>query len=346
MKRTRFALLAVGFGLLGGLLASRGADAQQTPPAPAAGATRSLSVATLAPAGSTWMRVLEAWNRELRRRTNKALQLRIFPGGVQGDESEVIRKIRTGRLDGGAVTAVGLSQIHRPSLTFQMPGMFRNYAQLDAARTATASQVSTAFDQAGFVFMGWADVGFSRVFSRAPVRTPADFRALHPYLWRDDLVMPAVFTEVFGENRSGPVQLQLPEVLTALQTNRVDSFVTPPVAAISLQWAQRVTHMTDMNVAVVVGATVFGKSQFSSLPADQQTALRETATQFHQLLIQNLRRDETTAMAGMGSRNITVVTPTDAERAQWTSLFERARGRLVGRIADQAFINTVQQAAR
>src|SRR5581483_3576877 len=81
-------------------------------------AQRALSVATLAPAGSTWMRVLESANREIRRRTNRALGLQFYPGGVQGDESEVIHKMSTGRLDSGVVTAIGLGQIYRPVLAF------------------------------------------------------------------------------------------------------------------------------------------------------------------------------------------------------------------------------------
>jgi TRAP-type C4-dicarboxylate transport system substrate-binding protein len=336
MKRTRLAVLALVSALPAAMLAASGAEAQQAP-APAA-TTRQLSVATLAPAGSTWMRVLESWNRELRRRTNKSLGLRIFPGGVQGDETEVVRKMRSGRLDGGSMTAVGLSKIHRPALVFQMPGMFSTVAQLDRARTATATEITTGFNTAGFQFMGWADVGWSRLFSRTPVTTPGQLRTLHPYVWRDDLVMPAVF----AESQASAVPLQIPEVLTALQTNRVDSFFTSPVAAISLQWSQRVTHMTDLSVAVLVGATVFSNAAVNGLPADQQTALRETATQFHSLLISNLRRDERAAVTSMGTRNITVVQP--AERAAWDSLLDRARARLVGNIAPAEFVNRVRAA--
>src|SRR5262245_30271220 len=46
---------------------------------------KTISIATLAPPGSTWMKVFEAWNREIRRRSNKTLELRFYPGGVQGD---------------------------------------------------------------------------------------------------------------------------------------------------------------------------------------------------------------------------------------------------------------------
>ena len=69
-----------------------------------------------------WRR--HARNRELRRRSNNALPLRFYPGGVQGDESEVIRKMRAGRLDGAVITGTGLGQIHRPVLAFSLPGMF------------------------------------------------------------------------------------------------------------------------------------------------------------------------------------------------------------------------------
>ena len=337
MKRYRLALLAVGFGALGALFAGRPVDAQPAPEV----AGRSLSLATLAPAGSTWMRVLEAWNRELRRRTNKALSLRIYPGGVQGDESEVVRKIRAGRLDAGSVTAVGLAQVHRPALVFQMPGMFRSYAQLDAARAGTHDDIVHAFDAAGFAFMGWADVGFGRIFSRVPIRTPNDMRDTHPYVWRDDLVMPSFYEEAHVH----PVAMQLPEVLTALQTNRVDSFITSPVAAVSLQWTTRATHMLDLPTNVIVGATIFGKNQLNSLPADQQAILRETATQFHQLLIRNLRSDETAAIHSIGTRGITVNTVGEPERAQWNELFAHTRARLVGRIADAAFISRVEHLA-
>ena len=220
--------------------------------------------------------------------------------------------------------------------------MFRSYASLDAARAGTNTDIVRAFDTAGFAFMGWADVGFARIFSRTPVRVPADMRGTHPYVWRDDLVMPS-FYEALGVS---PVAMQLPEVLTALQTNRVDSFITSPVAAVSLQWTTRAPHMLDMPTNVIVGATIFGKRQINSLPADQQVILRETATQFHQLLIQNLRRDEAAAVRSIGTRGITVATIGATERAQWNEVFTRTRARLVGRIADAAFINRVQGLAR
>ncbi|MBI2897070.1 MAG: TRAP transporter substrate-binding protein DctP [Deltaproteobacteria bacterium] len=298
---------------------------------------RSISIATLAPPGSTWMKVFDAWNREIRRRSNKTLQLRFYPGGVQGDEAEVIRKIRNGRVDGAAVTAVGLGQIHRPALVFEMPDILRNYDELDAARAALAPEMNAAFERAGFKMLGWADVGIGRLFSTMPIRTPADMARAHPWLWRDDLVMPAFFQVV----RSNPVPLQVPEVLSALQTRRIDSLLATPVAAVALQWQSRVSYMTELSASIAIGGTIMGKRQWDSLTDEQRTILTETAAQFHALARRNLRRDEQQAIQSLGQNNIQVITPTAAQKEEWRRVATQVRQRLVGQICDQALIDRV-----
>lgn len=299
--------------------------------------TRTISLATLAPPGSTWARVFDAWNREIRSRSGGSLQLRVYGGGVQGDEAEVIRKIRSGRLDAGAVTAVGLAQIHRPALVFQMPGILRTYAQLDHARDALASDMDAGFTSGGFHLLGWADVGQSRLFSTTATVQPSDLASRHPWVWRDDLVLPT-FYEVIHSN---PVPLQVPEVLGAIQTGRVDTAVTPPVACLALQWCSRLTHMMDLPLTIVIGGTVIGQSQWTALTDEQRTILSETATQFHTLARRNLRRDEHTALTSLTTHGVTADAVTDAQRTEWLNAATTIRGRLVGQIADQALVDRV-----
>jgi TRAP-type C4-dicarboxylate transport system substrate-binding protein len=300
-------------------------------------AVKTISIATLAPPGSTWMKVFEAWNREVRRRSDKTLELRFYAGGVQGDESEVIRKIRSGRLDGAAVTAVGLAQIYRPALVFQMPGILKGYTQLDNARAALAPEMNPKFAEAGFQMLGWADVGQSYVFSTESVTKPSDLGARKPWVWRDDLVLPALFKIV----KSNPVPLQLPEVLGALQTNRVDTVITTPVAAVALQWSSRVSQMLNFPLTVVIGGTVMGQKQWDSLTPEQKKIMTETSAQFHALARKNLRTDEEKALAALKERNIKVLTPSESDKAEWIKVGAQVRQSLVGQIADQALVDRV-----
>jgi TRAP-type C4-dicarboxylate transport system substrate-binding protein len=326
-------------GAVAGMSLALRVDAQDAP------AQTTVSIATLAPAGSTWMNVFEAWNREIRRESakiNQPMRLQFFAGGVQGDESEVIRKIRAGRLDGAAVTAVGLAQIHRPALTFQIPGMFAGYAQLDAARTALNTEICASFNTAGFELMGWADVGRSRIFSQTAIQTPQQLATQRPWVWRDDSVMPAFYRTV----SANAVALQVPEVLSALQTNRINLVVTSPPVAVQLQWSPRFTHMTDLPIATTIGATVIGRTKFNSLTAQQQQLLRTTGANYHQLARGALRRAEAGALTTLTTRGITVVTLDAAQRAAWDRVFVSTRTALTGQVADAAFIARVAQLGR
>ena len=66
-------------------------------------------VATLAPVGSPWMVILEKGAADLMVKTEGRTEIKYYPGGVQGDEKDVVRKMRLKQLDGGALTTIGLS---------------------------------------------------------------------------------------------------------------------------------------------------------------------------------------------------------------------------------------------
>jgi TRAP-type C4-dicarboxylate transport system substrate-binding protein len=304
----------------------------------AAEAQRLISVATLAPSGSTWMRGLDAANRELRRRTNGAVALRFYPGGVQGDESEVVRKMRQGRLDGAVLTGVGLGQIHRPVLAFMLPGMFPDRAAMDRSRAALGTLVEQQFNTNGFVLASWGESGTPRLFSQRAIHTPSDLQQVHPWVWRDDVILPALYTEAGARG----VPLALPEVLSALQTNRIDTFVAPPLAALALQWSTRASFVSEGANSYGVGGIVISRRAWDSLTPEQQTTTREVINQFNTLIGRNVNRDDESALRAMTTRGVQQVVYTPAERTQWAALFQRTRARLVGTVSDAAWMERVR----
>src|SRR6478735_542324 len=70
-----------------------------------------IKIATLAPEGSSWMRLLRSWASAVDTRTEGRVKVRLYGGGSQGDERDVLRKIRLAQLSGAAVTGIGLSAI-------------------------------------------------------------------------------------------------------------------------------------------------------------------------------------------------------------------------------------------
>ncbi len=290
---------------------------------------RSISYATLAPHGSVVVRGLEAWSRELRRRTGGTLQLRLYPSGVQGDEPEIVQKIRTGRLDAGSVTSTGLSLIHRPALVLQLPGTFLRQEQLDAARRALGPEIEAGMLGHGFRMLGWADVGRPHIFSRREIRRPEDFASTHPWVRADDLVLPAFYEIV----PSHPVVLSVPEVLGGLTSHRIDTFLAPPAVALALQWSPHVTHMNDMPLGFLIGGSVISEAAFQTLTPEQQTVLLETSRQFHGLSRRGAVRAERESIAALRARGLTIVEARVADLEPWIEVGARLRARVGPQIA-------------
>lgn len=298
-----------------------------------------IRLATLAPAGSIIMRGMDAWNRELRRRTDRSLQFRFYPGGVQGEEVELIRKVRSGRLDAASVTSTGLGEAYRPSLVFQLPGLYRRRAQLDAARAALQPEIDRGMLDNGFRMLGWADVGNAHVFSNREIHRPDDLRPCRIWIRADDVLMPMMFEVLPGTG----VSVGVPEMLGALQTHRIDTFLAPPAIAVAFQWNAHVTHYVDEPVLIVVGGTVMNESVFQTLTEPQKTALTESAEQFHALARRSADRVNQQSLEAINSRGITVVHATEEDVAAWVEIGRRLRGIMASRIADA---DLIERAAR
>ncbi|MDH5493178.1 MAG: TRAP transporter substrate-binding protein DctP [Myxococcales bacterium] len=298
-----------------------------------------LRIATLAPEGSSWMRVFNAWNNSLRQRTNNTVSLQFYAGGTQGDERDFIRKIRAGQMDGAAVTSTGLGQVVRPVLVLSAPGLIREYRQLDRVRRRFDRQFRGQFEREGYTLLGWGDVGKARLFSRRAINQPSDLRSVRPWAWRDDVIF-SEFLRVVGAN---PVRLGVPEVYPALQTGMVDTVPSSALAAVSLQWHTRLSHVSQQNSGIIIGATILQKARFDSLSPDQQTALMETSEQAHQALRRAIRRDDDRAYATILRRGITEVDQTP-HQAAWDDAARQTRERLAGRLYPRSMLDRVAAA--
>ncbi len=68
---------------------------------------KTLKIATLAPAGTTWMKEMKAGAKLIKQRTEGRVKLKFYPGGVMGNDKSVHRKIKIGQLHGGALLRAG-----------------------------------------------------------------------------------------------------------------------------------------------------------------------------------------------------------------------------------------------
>lgn len=108
-----------------------------------------LKFATLAPPGSTWMNLLEEWGEIVKTRSNGRLQLKFYAGAVQGDEPDVLKKMRFDQLQGGAFTGYGIGKMNSQARVMELSYMFENHAEIDYVRTALTEDLDKGFQANG-----------------------------------------------------------------------------------------------------------------------------------------------------------------------------------------------------
>jgi TRAP-type C4-dicarboxylate transport system substrate-binding protein len=309
------------------LRTTAGAAAATTFAAPfiAKGAAKyTLRIASLAPDGSDWDREFKRTRKEIEEKTEGAVEIKLFPGGVMGDEPTMIRKVRTGQLDGAAVTSVGLAQINKQVLVMQLPLLFKNTKQLDHVRDAMSPTFAKLFEEGGFKLGIWGDVGEIHLFTNKPVAVPDDLKSCKFWVWSADAVTKAT-AKAAGVNG---VELDVPDVLPSLQTGLIDAFSASPYAAIALQWYTKATHVTNLKLAMGIGASVMSLDKWNAFEDDIKAVFNEVLAASQPRLLKRIRKANAKAASTLQSKGITVVEPEDI--VGWSSVAITVRNKLTG----------------
>lgn len=300
-----------------------------------------IKFASLAPDGSTWMNVMREFDKAVREQTNGELGFKIYPGGVAGDEKDVLRKIRLGQLHSAGFTGVGLGEIYSEVRIFDSPFLFRNYDEVDFIQQKFFDKFAQGFEKNGFVLLGWADVGFVYVYTNSPVKTLDDMRAVKMWMWEGDPVAEATF-KAFGIK---PIPLSVIDVMTALQTGMVNAVYISPLAIIALQWFTKVKYMMEVPLADAAGAVLISKTMYDKIPAAYQGILLSNAKKYFQQLMKLSREDNARSIETLKQNGIQIVPAPPADQLQ--SFYEKgkeARRMMASKLYPLELVEEVEQA--
>jgi len=265
--------------------------------------TFELKFATLAPDGTTWVQLLQEWADTVRRESNGRLVFRIYPGGVQGDEPDVLKKMRFGQLQGGAFTGYGIGHIYSPTRVLEMPFLFEDIAEIDYVRERMMPEIEQGFRDNGYELVGWMEVGYIYFFSQQPIASLEDLEERRIWYWQGDPLGKAFF------NASGlaPVPLSIIDVYTSLSTGMIDTVYAPPLGALALQWFTKTGFITNVPMANGIGALVVSRKFFQDLPQDLQRLLKRSGAETGAKLVAATRSDNLEAMELLQSRGLQLV---------------------------------------
>lgn len=299
-----------------------------------------IKFATVAPDGSTWMKLLKEFDRAVQKESGGRVRFRTYPGGVQGKEQDVLRKIAIGQLHSGGFTGVGMGEVAPAVRILDAPFLFRSRAEVDHILEKFTPEFEQAFSDGGYVLLGWAEVGFVHVFTNTEIKTPEDLRKLKLWTWEGDPLAQAAFRAL----NLSPIPLSLENVLSSLQTGLIDAFYTSPYAGLSLQWFTRAKYMVNVPLANAMGGVLLSKKYFDAMPADLQQIVMKNGRMFFRRLTELSRQDNDAAIMEFQKRGIKLLEAKEADIKIYQDAGIKARRELAGRMYSEDLLKRIEAA--
>jgi len=277
-----------------------------------------IKMATLVPAGSGWNRSLQEMGQKWQQISGGKVVLKLYAGGVAGDDADVVRKMRLGTLNAGLLATTGLADIDRSVLALEIPMLYADYDEVDWVMAKMTPNLDAQIDAKGFVVLTWVDGGWAHFFTKTPARSPEELKTAKLFTWAGD----DKYTELWKGAGFNAIPLPATEISTALQTGLVNAICTTPQVAAVMQWYNHAKNMTDVNWALLLGAIVIDKKSWDKIPADVRPAILAATRETGRQLSKQTRAEELESVEAMKKRGLNVVKPGPADLESWHKLSE------------------------
>ena len=284
-----------------------------------------LKIATLSPEGSMWMEKMNKGADMVAQKTDNRVTFKFYPGGVMGNDKTVLKKIRIGQLQGGAVVAGSLSQFFPANQIYAQPLKFTSIKEVDYIRKHMDQYIIDGLDNAGFVTFGIIGGGFAYIMSQNPIETVQDLRNQKVWIPDNDKISQDSIKS-FGVT---PIPLSISDVRTSLQTGLINTVATSPVGAVVLQWHTQIKYITDIPLIYLHAVLAVDKKAFLKISEPDRKLVTQVMTKaLKEIDIQN-REDDINAIQALKNRGITFITPPRDALAEWQEIADIASKKMV-----------------
>lgn len=236
-----------------------------------------IKVGVLAPEGTSWAKNLNEMAKEIQKATKGDVKIKYYFGGSQGDEPDVLRKIRVGQLQGGIFTGKTLGEINGDVRVIELPFTFFN----DRKKAMSVVENMTPFfnekfTENGFRNLGFFEIGIVYFVSSKETKSITDLGGVKIWSWEGDKLVSTMIDTM----KLISVPLPITDVLSSLSTGVIDAAYAPPLGILSLQWNTKINYLVNFPLSYSIGAFLVNDKTWKTISEANKKIVDEISAKY------------------------------------------------------------------
>lgn len=305
-----------------------------------------LKFATLAPKGTPWINFpKDVLNPHVEKVTGGKIVVKMYVGGVMGEDIDILRKMDMGQLDGCGCSAQGVLKAAPELSILYLPRLFRNYEEVDHILRKFRKDIDEAIEKKGYILDLLAESGFLYLWMKNKALTLEDIRKQKIMTW-----FGPVETATFAELGIRPTPISVPEVVTSLNTGLIDAHCGPPPWLLGTQAYTVDRYYVTQPLFYSPTAIIASKKmedQFRGKYSDtlihnfRELRIYETRTMEREWIEDHLRPFEKKCIQAFEKYGIKPVTLNEKDMAIIDAAAKRVWKKLAGKVYSKALLDRI-----
>ncbi len=286
-----------------------------------------VKIGSSAPRNSPWDRALRELAREWKSVTNGLVKLKIYSGGIAGNEGDMIRKLRMGILGGAVVSNRGFVSMNPDIYVLNIPFLFTTAGELNYVLDKMKPVFKDTIEKKEFKVVILFMAGWIHFFTKKPVSYPRELKKHKLAFTTTEPEMEQAW------KRSGYhiVPTDLKDLLMSLQSGMVNAFLLPPLVAGSGQYFPLAPHMSAQRVAPLIGGMVLSRKTWEQIPGKYREKLMQIAFKISGELYEKTVALEKEAIEAMKKHGLKIVKFPADSLEEWRAASAKGMDRLIGK---------------
>lgn len=300
-----------------------------------------IKVGVLAPEGTNWAKVMKKMGKDIKKATDGKVKFKFYFGGAQGDEVDVLRKMRINQLQGGVFTGKTLGDIAGDIRVVEIPYTFAG--SVEKAWKAVEDLkpfFNKQLNKNKFINLGFFEIGMVYFVSQKKTPDLNSLKGLKIWAWEGDQIVAAMINKM----NLISVPLALPDVLSSLSTGIIEAAYAPPMGILALQWNTKIKYLVDFPIAYSLGGFLISQKAWKKIPAKYQETVRNIAAKYMVEINQVNRKDNIDALSAIKNSGVEFIKFPDADIQKSSGIRESIVKELRSKLFSPEALDKLQKA--